>query len=43
MLNTVMILVKIKKAIHDNAPYDLLISDLSFKADHRENASIRRN
>lgn len=28
--------LKIKKAIHDNAPYDLLITDLSFKADHRE-------
>lgn len=33
-------LVKIKKAIHDNAPYDLLISDLSFKADHRENKLV---
>ncbi|MNS30682.1 Response regulator receiver domain protein [compost metagenome] len=29
--------LKIKKAIYDNAPYDLLISDLSFKTDHREN------
>jgi len=29
--------LKIKKALHDNVPYDLLISDLSFKADHREN------
>jgi DNA-binding NarL/FixJ family response regulator len=29
--------LKIKKAIYDNAPYDLLISDLSFKPDHREN------
>ncbi|TDD75302.1 DNA-binding transcriptional response regulator [Flavobacterium caseinilyticum] len=29
--------LKIKKALHDNAPYDLLISDLSFKPDHREN------
>jgi DNA-binding NarL/FixJ family response regulator len=29
--------LKIKKAQHDNAPYDLLISDLSFKPDHREN------
>lgn len=28
--------LKIKKAIHDNAPYDLMISDLSFKSDHRE-------
>lgn len=28
--------LKIKKAIYDNAPYDLLITDLSFKADHRE-------
>lgn len=33
-------LLKIKKAIHDNAPYDLLISDLSFKADHRENKLV---
>jgi uncharacterized protein YktB (UPF0637 family) len=31
---------KNKKAIHDNAPYDLLISDLSFKADHRENKLV---
>lgn len=30
-------LLKIKKAIHDNDPYDLLITDLSFKIDHREN------
>lgn len=30
-------LLKIKKAILDDSPYDLLISDLSFKADHREN------
>jgi DNA-binding NarL/FixJ family response regulator len=30
-------LLKIKKALHDNQPYDLLISDLSFKPDHREN------
>ena len=30
-------LLKIKKAIHDDEPYDLLISDLSFKPDHREN------
>lgn len=29
--------LKIKKALHDNAPYDLLLSDLSFKTDHREN------
>jgi len=29
-------LLKIKKALHDNAPYDLLISDLSFKIDHRD-------
>ena len=29
--------LKVKKAIHDSAPYDLLISDLSFKTDHREN------
>ncbi|MBC7848062.1 MAG: response regulator transcription factor [Flavobacterium sp.] len=29
--------LKIKKAIHDDAPYDLLVSDLSFKTDHREN------
>ncbi|MBF2708339.1 DNA-binding transcriptional response regulator [Flavobacterium soyangense] len=29
--------LKIKKAIKDNLPYDLLISDLSFKTDHREN------
>lgn len=33
-------LIQIKKAIHDNAPFDLLISDLSFKADHRENQLI---
>lgn len=30
-------LLKIKKALNDNVPYDLLISDLSFKTDHREN------
>lgn len=30
-------LLKIKKALHEDQPYDLLISDLSFKADHREN------
>jgi DNA-binding NarL/FixJ family response regulator len=29
--------LKIKKALHDNEPYDLLISDLSFLADGREN------
>lgn len=29
--------LKIKRALHDNAPYDLIISDLSFKTDHREN------
>lgn len=29
--------LKIKKALHDDNPYDLLISDLSFKTDHREN------
>lgn len=28
--------LKIKKALRDNEPYDLLISDLSFKTDHRE-------
>ncbi|KVV14364.1 response regulator [Flavobacterium sp. TAB 87] len=28
--------LKIRKAIIDNEPYDLLISDLSFKADYRE-------
>jgi len=28
--------LKIKKALLDEAPYDLLISDLSFKTDHRE-------
>ncbi|HKO77814.1 MAG TPA: response regulator [Flavobacterium sp.] len=30
-------LLKIKKGFKDNEPYDLLISDLSFKADYREN------
>lgn len=30
-------LLKIKKAIHDDEPFDLLISDLSFKADHQVN------
>lgn len=29
-------LLKIKKALLDNEPYDLLISDLSFKSDHRK-------
>ncbi|MBE8728136.1 response regulator [Flavobacterium hungaricum] len=29
-------LIKIKKALHENEPYDLLISDLSFKSDHRK-------
>lgn len=29
--------LKIKRALHDNAPYDLLVSDLSFKKDHRVN------
>lgn len=29
-------LLKIKKALQDNAPYELLITDLSFKEDHRE-------
>lgn len=29
--------LKIRKALQDEVPYDLLISDLSFKADHREN------
>ncbi|WP_396143492.1 response regulator [Flavobacterium sp.] len=28
--------LKIKKAILDNEPFDLLISDLSFRADHRK-------
>ena len=28
--------LKIKRALHDKTPYDLLISDLSFKTDHRE-------
>lgn len=30
-------LLKIKKALQDENQYDLLISDLSFKPDHREN------
>jgi DNA-binding NarL/FixJ family response regulator len=29
--------LQIKKALHDQVPYDLLISDLSFKPDHRQN------
>jgi DNA-binding NarL/FixJ family response regulator len=29
--------LKIKKALYQNEPFDLLISDLSFKKDHREN------
>lgn len=29
--------LKIKKALHDEEPFDLVISDLSFKPDHREN------
>jgi DNA-binding NarL/FixJ family response regulator len=29
--------LKIRRAIKDNTPYDLLICDLSFKTDHREN------
>lgn len=29
--------LKIKKAQHENKPFDLLITDLSFKEDHREN------
>ena len=29
--------LKIKKGLHTSTPYDLLISDLSFKPDHREN------
>lgn len=30
--------LKIRAAIHHNEPYDLLISDLSFKTDHRKTA-----
>lgn len=30
--------LKIRAAIHQNEPYDLLISDLSFKTDHRKAA-----
>jgi two-component system capsular synthesis response regulator RcsB len=29
--------LKIRRALLDDAPYDLLVSDLSFKTDHREN------
>ena len=29
-------LLKVKKALADNEPYDLLITDLSFKSDHRK-------
>ena len=29
--------LKIKKALYDKEPYDLLVSDLSFKIDHRKN------
>jgi len=29
-------LLKIKAALHENKPYDLLITDLSFKEDHRD-------
>ena len=29
--------LKIKRALRDQTPYNLLISDLSFKTDHREN------
>lgn len=32
--------IKIKKALIDNEPFDLLISDLSFKQDHRENKLV---
>jgi two-component system, NarL family, captular synthesis response regulator RcsB len=31
-------LVRIQKALTDSQPYDLLITDLSFEADHREQA-----
>lgn len=30
-------LLKLKRSYFDNAPFDLLITDLSFKADHRTN------
>lgn len=29
--------IKIKRALYEETPYDLLVSDLSFKTDHREN------
>jgi len=29
-------LLKVKKALADNEPYDLMITDLSFKSDHRK-------
>jgi len=29
-------LLKIKRAVYENEPFDLLITDLSFKADHRD-------
>jgi len=29
--------LKVKKALYDEVPYDLLISDLSFKMDHHDN------
>lgn len=29
-------LLKVKKAVADKEPYDLLITDLSFKSDHRK-------
>ncbi|WP_158849184.1 response regulator [Algibacter sp. L1A34] len=32
--------LKIKKAFFDNEPYDLLITDLSFQSDHREQTLI---
>ncbi|MET0945939.1 MAG: response regulator [Flavobacterium sp.] len=31
-------LLRVKKALLENAPYDLLITDLSFKSDHRKTA-----
>lgn len=31
-------ILRIKKALNDKKPYDLLISDLSFKSDHRKTA-----
>ncbi|KAF2517577.1 response regulator transcription factor [Flavobacterium zhairuonense] len=30
-------LLKVKKALAENAPYDLMITDLSFKSDYRKN------